>query len=113
MGSRIIKAALAVLASLGLNSAPQAAKATGFWSMGTDHAWSEQELDRAFDLFKNLQAKHGDRFKLVVQDLHKEGTPMSNGAKTAQILIKVYVIPPDNQISDALKSVGMVFVREP
>lgn len=113
MGSRIFKAVFATLASLGLVSAAQAVKPAGFWSMGTDHAWSEQELDKAFDLFKQLKAKHGDRFNLVVQDLHKEGTPMSNGAKTAQILIKVYVSPPDNQISESLKNVGMVFVREP
>ena len=83
----------------------------GYWSLGTDRAWSEADLDKAFSVFIRLKETYGDQFNLVVQDLHKEGTPRSDGTKTAQILIKVYVSPPNAVIDGELQSVGLVYVK--
>ena len=83
----------------------------GFWSFGTETEWSEQNLDKAFVVFKRLKETYGDQFNLVVQDLHKEGKPMANGSKSAQILIKIYVSPPNQKIEKELRNVGLKYVK--
>ncbi len=75
--------------------------------MGADREWTREELDAACAVFKRLKEIHGDRFHLVVQDLHPEGTPKPK----VEILIKIYVTPPDKVISKELEAVGMVFVK--
>jgi len=83
----------------------------GFWTFGTETEWSDQNLDKALAVFKRLKETYGDQFNLVVQDLHKEGKPMANGGKTAQILIKIYVTPPNQKIENELRSVGLKYVK--
>lgn len=83
----------------------------GYWSLGTDREWSESDLDKAFSVFIRLKDTYGDQFNLVVQDLHKEGTPRADGTKTAQILIKIYVSPPNTEIEKELESVGLIYVK--
>jgi hypothetical protein len=84
---------------------------SGYWSLGTDKTWSAADLDKAFSVFIRLRETYGDQFNLVVQDLHKEGAPRIDGAKTAQILIKIYVSPSNVAIDRELQSVGLVYVK--
>ena len=83
----------------------------GFWTLGTQKQWNDKELDVAFALFKRLKETYGDQFSLVVQDLHKEGTPKADGTKTAQIVIKIFVSPPNDKIEKELRNVGLTYVK--
>lgn len=104
---------LALLVTFSMSTISMSAKPPGFWSMRADREWSASELDRAFDVFKRMKTTYGDQFNFVVQDLHKEGSQRADGAKTAQILIKIYVTPPNLKISKELEDVGMVYVDKP
>ena len=83
----------------------------GFWTLGGNKQWTDQELDKAFAVFKRLKETYGGQFNLVVQDLHKEGSPKANGTKTAQIVIKIFVSPPNEKIDKELKDIGLTYIK--
>jgi hypothetical protein len=85
----------------------------GFWTFGANADWSPEPggtLDRALAAFGELKGKYGDRFNVVVEDLHQEGTPKADGSKTAKIQIKVFVAPPSDDIERQLRALGLVYI---
>jgi hypothetical protein len=86
----------------------------GFWTFASDRKWEQVEggaLDRALTEFTRLKETYGDSFNVVVEDLHAEGAPTSDGSETAKIHIKVYVSPRNAQIETRLKELGLVYVE--
>jgi len=82
-----------------------------FWTLGGNKQWTDQELDKAFAVFKRLKETYGDQFNLVVQDLHKEGSTRADGTKTAQIFIKIFVSPPNEKLEKELKELGLTYIK--
>ena len=102
---------LLLLVSITSADAQMNQKRDEYWSLGADKTWSGADLDKAFAVFTRLKDAYGDQFNLVVQDLHKPGAAKADGTKTAQILIKIYVSPPNPSIERELKNVGLVYVK--
>jgi hypothetical protein len=87
----------------------------GFWSFGTDREWSQEsggELDRALSAFKEMAEAYGDQFQVIVVDLKEEAPPLANKTPMSKIQIRVVVNPPNPDIENRLRELGLIYAEE-